>query len=81
MDSLFITVTGFGGCTSKHSIDMERPTGYPSGLAWSLYKCAALLRAVYGVPTTDRPLGTIGEEKGISSRFQVSISSKYDLSC
>ena len=51
------------------------------GLAWSLYKCAALWRAVYGTFGTERPLGTIREEKGISSRFRVSISSRYDLSC
>ena len=50
-------------------------------LAWSLYKCTALWRADYGPFTTARPLGTIREEKWISSRFRVSISSRYDLSC
>ena len=30
---------------------------------------------------TKKTLGTICEEKGISSGFQVSISSRYDLSC
>ena len=38
-----------------------------SGLALSLYKCAALWKAVYGSSTTGRLLGTICEEKGISS--------------
>ena len=51
-----------------------------SGLAWLLYKCAALWRTVYG-PATERPLGTIRKEKGISNQFRVSISSQYDLSC
>ena len=37
----------------------------------SLYKCAAF----------ERPLGTIREDKGISSRSRVSFSSRYDLSC
>ena len=30
---------------------------------------------------TERPLGTIREEKGISSRLRVYISSLYDISC
>ena len=47
--------------------------GSPSELTWSLYKCVALLRAVYGPSATVRPLGSICEEKGISSRFWVSI--------
>ena len=33
--------------------------GSPSVLAWSLYKCAALWRTVYGPSATERPLGTI----------------------
>ena len=37
--------------------------------AWSLYKCATLWRAVYGLSATKRPLGTIREEKGIYSRL------------
>ena len=40
--------------------------GFPSGLAWSLYKCAVLWRAFFG-PATERPLGTIrGESEFIS---------------
>ena len=42
-----------------------------SGLAWSLYKCAALWRAVYDLSAPKRRLGTIREEKGISSQFRV----------
>ena len=52
-----------------------------SELTWSLYKCVVLWRAVYGPSASERPIGTIGEEKGISSRFRVSVSSRYDLSC
>ena len=37
-----------------------------SGLAWSLYKCVALRRTVYGTYATKTPLETIHEEKGIS---------------
>ena len=51
------------------------------GLARSLNKCAALWTAAYGYSATERYLGTIREEKGISSQFRVSISSRYDLSC
>ena len=36
--------------------------GSLSGLAWSLYKCAALWRTVYGPSAIERPLGTICEE-------------------
>ena len=46
-----------------------------SELAWLLYKCVALWRAVYGASATESPLGTIREEKGIYSQFG------YDLSC
>ena len=51
----------------------ESPLG-SHGLVWSsLYKCAALWRTVYGTSATERPLGIVREEKGISSRFWVSI--------
>ena len=40
-----------------------------SRLTWSLYKCVALWRAVYGPSATERPLGTIGEEKGFLTGF------------
>ena len=65
---------------NTHTLPMDGSAGTPSSLAWSLYKCAALWRAVYGPSATERPIGTICEEKGISSRFQVSITSRYDLS-
>ena len=53
------------------------------GLAWSLYKRAALWRTVYGLYATERPLGTIREEKGISypASSGFSISSRYDVRC
>ena len=49
-----------------------------SWLAWSLYKCMALWMAVYGPSATERPPGTIREEKKISSRFRFSILSHFD---
>ena len=52
-----------------------------SGLAWFLYKCKGLWSTICGPPATERTLGAICKGKGISSRFQVSISSQYDLSC
>ena len=36
---------------------------------------------LYGGSATESPLGTICKEKGISSRFQVSFFSRYDLGC
>ena len=39
-----------------------RSSGTPSGLAWMLYKFAALWRAVFSPSATERPLGTIIEE-------------------
>ena len=51
-----------------------------NGLTWSLYKCVALWRAVYGSFVTKKTLGTIHEEKGISSWFRVSILLRYYLS-
>ena len=42
-------------------------SGSASRLAWSLYKCAALWKALYAPFAPERPLGTIREEKGISS--------------
>ena len=60
----------------------ESPLGpYRSGLAWSLYKRAALRRIVYGTLATERLLRTSREEKGISSRFRVSISLSFWKRC
>ena len=39
------------------------------------------VRRCGGAFATERPLGTIRKKKGIPSRFRVSISSRYDLSC
>ena len=36
---------------------------------------------LYGPSATERPLGTIHEDKGISSQFRVFILTRYDLSC
>ena len=51
------------------------------GLAWLLYKCAALLRTLCGLSETARPLEPFCEERGISSQFRVSTPFRYDLSC
>ena len=40
-------------------------------LAWSLYKCAVLWRAAFGISATERPSGIIREEKVFFSRCQV----------
>ena len=54
---------------SLHS-QFRDSAGSPAELTMSLYKCVALLRAVYGPSTTVRTLGSIREV----SRFWVSIS-------
>ena len=41
----------------------------PSGLAWSLFKCAALWGAFNGLSATERLLGTIREEKSSGFLF------------
>ena len=51
------------------------------GLAWLLYKCVALCRAVYGASATERPFRTLHKENGISSQYQASsISLRLRLS-
>ena len=55
---------GYDAWLHKESLQVRVSAGSPSGLAWSLYKCAALWRAVYGPSAIKRPLGTIREEKG-----------------
>ena len=50
-----------------------------SRLTWSLYKCAALWRAVYGSSATQRFLGTIREEKGIFSQLSVNFMQCFFL--
>ena len=44
-------------CTLR--LQVRFSAGSPSALAWSLYKCAVLWRAVYGSSATERLLGTI----------------------
>ena len=56
------------------------------GLCWipkrvALVAMQMLCMVVYGPSATERPLGSVREENGISALFQVSISSRYDLSC
>ena len=55
--------SGYDAWLSSVSSQVRVSAGSPSRLAWSLYKCAALWRAVYGPSATERPLGTIREEK------------------
>ena len=45
-----------------------------SRLAWSLYKCAALWRTVYGPSATKKSLRNVREMKGMFPWFWVSIS-------
>ena len=45
-------------CLPSVITQVQVSAGYPSGLAWSLYKCAALWTAVYGASVTERSLGT-----------------------
>ena len=56
-----------GGPPRPSGNDAWLPSWISSGLAWSLYRCAALWRAVYCSSATKRPLGTtcIREEKGV----------------
>ena len=63
------------------SLQVRLSSGSSSEVAWSLYKCAAFWRAVYVSLKLKLKPGTIREEKGISLRFRVSISSRYDPSC
>ena len=74
--------SGYDNWLSSVSRRFESSLGpQHSGLAWSLYKWAALWRTVYDLSATKRPLETIRKEKRISFRFQVSFSSRYNLSC
>ena len=52
----------------KSLLDLHKRVGLVA-----VYKCVVLWRAVCHDSATERPLGTICEEKGISSRLQVSI--------
>ena len=54
--------SGYDAWLPSVSSQVRVSAGSPSGLAWSLYKCAALWRTVYGPSATERPLGTIREE-------------------
>ena len=54
--------SGYDAWLPSVSSQVRVSAGSPSGLAWSLYKCSALWRAVYGLSATERPLGTIREE-------------------
>ena len=71
----------------KHAVLFElKFAGYslrwiPKRVGLVVIKRAAVWRAVYGPSAAERTLGTIREEKGISSRFRVSILLHYDQSC
>ena len=65
--------SGYDAWLASVSSQVRVSAGSRSWLAWSLYKCAALFRAVFGPSATEKPQGTIHEEKGISSRSWVSI--------
>ena len=54
--------SGYDARLPSVSSKVRVSAGSPSGLAWSLYKCAVLWRTVCGPSATERPLGTIREE-------------------
>ena len=55
--------SGYDAWLPSVSSQVRVSAGSPSGLAWSLYKFAVLLRTVYGPSAAERPLnGTIREE-------------------
>ena len=55
--------SGYDTWLPRVSLQVRVSAGSPSWLAWSLYKYVVLLRAVYGPSATERPQGTILEEK------------------
>ena len=54
--------SGYDAWLPSVSSQVRVSAGSPRGLAWSLYKCAALWRTAYVPSATERPLGTIREE-------------------
>ena len=52
---------------------------FPMNINMTVFKCSALWRAVYSPSPTERRFWTIHEENGTSSRFWVSMSSRYEL--
>ena len=54
--------SGYDAWLPSVSSQVRVSAGSSSGLAWLLYKCAALLGTVCGPSATERPLGTIREE-------------------
>ena len=56
--------SGYDACLPSMSSQVLNADGSPIGLAWLLYKCAALWRAVYGSYATKTPLGTIRLREG-----------------
>ena len=60
---MYITLpSGYDAWLPRVSSQVRVSAGSSRGLAWSLYKCAALWRTVYGPSATERPLATIREE-------------------
>ena len=54
--------SGYDAWLPSVSSQVRVSAGSPGVLAWLLYKCSALWRAVYCPSATERPLGTIREE-------------------
>ena len=67
---LVVMISGSEACVRRFKSLLD----HHKRIAWLLYNCAALWRAIYGPSVTERPLRTIHEKKGISCLFQVSIS-------
>ena len=48
--------SGYDAWLPSVSSQVRVSAGSPSGLAWSLYRCAALCRTAYAPSATERPL-------------------------
>ena len=74
--SLVVTMAGDQAWVSRFNSQLDPHAGLP-GHHINVRRCGGLLMALLQL----KKLGTTLEEKRISSQFQVSVSSRYDLSC
>ena len=65
--------SGYDAWLPSMSLQVRVSAGSPSGLAWSLYKCAALWKTAYGPSATERPLGTILDFFPVTGFYLVAI--------
>ena len=74
---LVVTMPGSQARVCRFKSPLDPQAGWP-GCYINVWHCGGL--SVLLLQLKD-PLGTIWEEKGISSQFRISILSRYDLSC